>query len=139
MRRAGSFCGVHTPLPSRGRLTAAVVTMAAAAVVLGVTAAPALADNVPATPNGQNGSTAPISGVATILLFVGIPVLVIAVAAIFLLPARAVGALRYRPGRPWGFVREWFGSEPDKVVGELPSTGPGAAALFQAGGARGNW
>ena len=132
---------VQKPVFPSGRLAAlvAVSVATATAAALVVAAGPAFADDVPATPNGQNGSTAPISTVATILLFVGIPVLVIAVAAIFLLPARAVGALRYRPGRPWGFDREWFGSQPDKVVGELSRTGAEPAPSFQAGGASGSW
>lgn len=120
-------------------MAAASLLAGAGALALIAAASPAFADDIPATPNGQNGTTAPISTVATILLFVGIPVVVIVLSAIFLLPARAVGALKYRPGRPWGFDREWFGTRPDRVVGDLPTTGPGAAPLFEAGGASGSW
>lgn len=130
---------MQTPLLTRGRLVAASVATTVTAAALVVVAGPAFADNVPATPNGQNGSTAPISTVAILLLFVGIPVVIFIVAAIFLMPERSVGALKYRPGRSWGFDREWFGTRPERVVGDVPDTGPGAAPVFQAGGANGSW
>ena len=50
------------------------------------------------TPNGQNGSTAPISTVAIVLIFVGGPLLVMIFGAILTVPRRKVG----RPALPAG-------------------------------------
>ncbi len=119
------------------RLTAILATTLVASVV---GAGAAFAQD---TPNGQNGSTAPISTVATVLIFVGGPLTVMALGALITVPRRAVGALRYRPGRSWGYDREWFGPVPVGAGGpslQLESSEATTGAPLQlTGGASADW
>jgi hypothetical protein len=67
----------------------------------------------------------------TVLVFVGIPALVIAVVftLVYSTSARRTSK-RYRPGRPFTFAPVWFLAAPERVIGE------GAAAALPAGGHR---
>ena len=102
----------------------------AALAALAASPAPVL----PGYINGTNGAPDSLGGVPEVLIFLGIPAAVFLVIGTLALRQRGVGAVAYRPGRPWGFARVWFGSEPAiKDVGLMP------APLEGAGGASGRW
>ncbi len=85
----------------------------------------------------------------TILVFAGIPLVIIAIlAALTLRPAKGQKRLRYKPGQPWEHAPVWYEPHPDHT----PAVGHGAhdghAAITAApqpvsggplGGARGTW
>jgi hypothetical protein len=56
----------------------------------------------------------------TVLIYVGIPALVIALVfgLVFAGSARRGGSKRYRPGRPFEFRPVWFLSSPEQVKGD---------------------
>jgi hypothetical protein len=81
--------------------------------------------------NGTAGSPDPISTAEAIAIFVGIPVLLMIIFAALTIPQRSVGAVQYRPGRPWGYGPEWFGAKPE---GDHPR-----AAVPGSGGASARW
>lgn len=104
--------------------------MIAALAALAASPAPVIPDYT----NGTNGAPDSLGAVPEVLIFLGIPAAVFVVFGLLVLRARGVGALAYRPGRPWGFPRVWFGGEPTtQDVGTLP------APLEGAGGASGRW
>jgi hypothetical protein len=71
----------------------------------------------------------------TLGVFVGIPLgFILLVAALTLRQPRTTGALRYRPGRPWGFDAVWFGARPQES-----SDGRSRVAVPGTGGASGSW
>ncbi len=63
-----------------------------------------LADTPSTWPNGPSLSTLHV-----LLLFVGIPLLVIVVVSLLVLAPGWVNGPRYRPGQPWDAKSEWFG------------------------------
>lgn len=64
----------------------------------------------------------------TVLIFVGIPALIVLVIAGLGMAGGGRGAPRYRPGRPFEFTPVWFLSSPDQV-----SAGAEAVALPSGG------
>jgi hypothetical protein len=58
--------------------------------------------------------------IETVLIYAGIPALVIAVVVglVFANDVRRGGGKRYRPGRPFEFRPVWFLSRPEQVTGE---------------------
>jgi hypothetical protein len=88
-----------------------------------------------------------VTVVETILVFAGIPLLIVAVLAVLTLrPEKGHKRLRYKPGQPWEHAPVWF--EPHPV--DAPAHGSdGAHAAIEAprqpvpggplGGARGTW
>ena len=140
MTRVASPAGVVAPpaptsiAPSLCRLGAhsfdSLRRVIAALAALAASPAPVL----PGYINGTNGAPDSLGGVPEVLIFLGIPAAVFLVIGTLALRQRAVGAVAYRPGRPWGFARVWFGREPAiKDVGVMP------APLDGAGGASGRW
>ncbi|HVU71523.1 MAG TPA: hypothetical protein VHE83_01050 [Mycobacteriales bacterium] len=104
--------------------------MIAALAALAASPAPV----IPGYINGTNGAPDSLGGVPEVLIFLGIPAAVFFVIGLLVLRQRGVGAVAYRPGRPWGFPRVWFGGEPTvKDVGLMPPP------LEGAGGASGRW
>jgi len=87
---------------------------------------------------GDYGSPEPMRLIVTLLVFVGIPLAAMILVGVFTLRGgRGVGAVSYRPGRPWGYEREWFGAAP-----EVDPTGrgaPGRRTLPGVGGASARW
>jgi hypothetical protein len=85
----------------------------------------------------------------TILVFAGIPLVIIAIlAALTLRPAKGQKRLRYKPGQPWEHAPVWYEPHPDHT----PAVGHGAPSVHAAiaaapqpvsggplGGARGTW
>ncbi len=83
--------------------------------------------------NGEYSSPDPLPTTVTLLLFVGIPLLVVAVVAALTLPQGKGKAVAYRPGRPWAHPIVWFGTEPPAHT-EAPRVGvPGV------GGSSARW
>jgi hypothetical protein len=84
----------------------------------------------------------------TILVFAGIPLVIIAIlAALTLRPAKGQKRLRYKPGQSWDYAPIWYEPHPDGL-----GPGHGASDLHAAiaggsrsmsggplGGARGTW
>ena len=99
-----------------------------------LTASPAFADN----PLGPSEGAVPGEGLspgATLLLFVGAPVLgLLLVAAVVWLPG-AVGSNRYRPQRGWTASPVWFAGPPDPVAAVQDAQ----VGDSMRGGARGSW
>ena len=104
------------------------------AVLLGV-GVPVLAAAPAAAVNGDYVDPHPLSRTVLLLIFVGIPVLTIAVVAARTLRSGrgSGGALSYRPGRPWTHEREWFGTEPPERTASPRVSVPGL------GGASARW
>lgn len=97
--------------------------------LLGASQLPALADI------GDHYTPAPQHLAVTLGIFVGIPLgFVFLVAALTLRQPRTTGALRYRPGRPWGFDAVWFGARPQEN-----KDGRSRVAVPGTGGASGSW
>ena len=74
--------------------------------------------------------------IQTLAVFVGIPVLIYALIAIFtLLPGRGrTRRPKYRPGAEWEFPAQWWaGDQPVVVAGATEVSG------VNGGGARGTW
>lgn len=99
-----------------------------------VAAAPAGAVDI-----GDHYSPAPMHLAVTLGVFVGIPLGVLLIVSLFVMrPPRATGALRYRPGRPWGFAAVWFGARPSpSKAGAADQTI--TSVVSGAGGAHGSW
>jgi hypothetical protein len=104
-----------------------------AAVLVLAPALPAAADN---TQFGKIGDVYSPSGLplpATLLLFVGIPLIGFIVAGLLAFQPSKDANRRYRPGRPWTHEPVWFGDE------SALEREPQRAALPGAGGASGSW
>lgn len=85
---------------------------------------------------GQIGDPHPLGIVNILLIFVGVPLLVtLVLAALCLRPHSSSGSSQYRPGRPWSYEPQWFGTEaPVAITGaDGPVASPGR------GGASGSW
>jgi hypothetical protein len=57
-----------------------------------------------------------LSVTETLLIFVGVPLAVIAVVAALTFTGGNRGARRYRPGRPFEFTPVWFLSAPEQLA-----------------------
>lgn len=77
----------------------------------------------------------------TLLIFVGIPLAVIAIVAGLVYAGGRKGAKRYRPGRSYDYAPVWFtsaaqpsgpGEHPDGTQAELPGTPTKAVAMTAA-------
>ena len=93
--------------------------------------------------------------VETLLVFVGIPLLIVAVLAVLTLrPDKGHKRLRYKPGQPWEHAPVWYEPHPEHgpgdAHGENLAIGAGASAPLSGtgarphpggplGGARGTW
>lgn len=83
----------------------------------------------------------PMSTLEGLLLFVGIPLLAMAViTAMVMAPALAKGA-RSQPGQNGGASSEWFGAPEEVASGAAPRVGPQPAATSDGptGGASARW
>jgi hypothetical protein len=77
-----------------------------------------------------------VTVVQTVLVFVGIPLGIIALIALAVYGKSMVRQPnRYRPGRPWDFPSSWYVPHPDAVV-QHESAGSSTTAV---GGASGEW
>jgi hypothetical protein len=84
---------------------------------------------------GDHYTPQPLHLAVTLGVYVGIPLaFVLLVAALTLRQPRTTGALRYRPGRPWGFDAVWFGARPEESKDGRPRV-----AVPGTGGASGSW
>jgi hypothetical protein len=110
-------------------LAAVALTPVMLLSVLGALQLPASADI------GDHYTPDPMHLAVTIGVFVGIPLAVVLLVALLTMrQPRHTGALRYRPGRPWGFDAVWFGTPPDDGDERRPRV-----AVPGAGGASGSW
>ncbi len=79
------------------------------------------------------------------LVFVGIPLAIIAVIALRVYGRSLVHQPnRYRPGKPWTYPPSWYLPHPDAVVSERRPTGHAArskpaVSTTAVGGASGEW
>ena len=100
-----------------------------------LTASPALAVNDNLGPQEGADLYSGLSTLATILLFVVLPlVLLLLIALVVLLPGM-LKAERYRPSRGWSAAPVWFAGPPDPVAA-VETAEPGA---MTRGGASGDW
>ena len=84
---------------------------------------------------GDHYTPDPLHLAVTLGVFVGIPLgFFLIVASLTLRQPRQTGALRYRPGRPWGFDAVWFGARPQESTDGRPRV-----AVPGTGGASGSW
>jgi hypothetical protein len=112
-------------------LRAAFAVLAAVLVL-----APAIPASAANTQFGKIGDVYSPSGLplpATLLLFVGIPLVVFFLAGLLAFRPSKDASRRYRPGRPWTHEPVWFGDE------SALEREPQRAALPGAGGASGSW
>lgn len=82
-----------------------------------------------------------MSALHVLLVFVGIPLLVILTVSLLVYAPSWVKAPRYRPGQTWEATSEWFGAV---ATARTPSTGSAAgaetaAASSGSGGASADW
>lgn len=81
--------------------------------------------------------------VQTVLVFVGIPVGIIALITFAVYGKTMLHQpTRYRPGRPWPFQPAWFVPHPDAVVRPHPERrqiAAGTTSTTAVGGASGEW
>jgi hypothetical protein len=68
-----------------------------------------------------------VSVIQTVLVFVGIPALIVGVLALLVLAPGMVRAPRYRPGEPWTYEPVWYVPRPEHL--HTPGAGSGHAAL----------
>jgi hypothetical protein len=101
-----------------------------------------------------------VSVLETVLVFVGIPVAVVAVVAGLVYAGSTRPGKRYRPGRPFEFTPVWFLSAPERLsgvdgghghamltranpaelpAGEMSAVDTGVAAQGELGGASDRW
>jgi hypothetical protein len=77
-----------------------------------------------------------VSVVQTVLVFIGIPVAIIAVIAIGVYGKSIIRQPnRYRPGKAWEYPPAWYVPHPDAVVARTSS----GSATTAVGGASGEW
>ena len=75
--------------------------------------------------------------VETLLVFVGIPLGIIALIVLGVYGKSLVRQPnRYRPGRPWNFEPAWYVPHPDAI---LHSSGEPSGQTTAGGGASGEW
>jgi hypothetical protein len=80
-----------------------------------------------------------LSIIETVLIYVGIPALVIAVVTGLVFSGGVRRGKRYRPGRPYEFRPVWFLSAPERLTDDGTDEhkalhGAGASAALPAGG-----
>jgi hypothetical protein len=84
-----------------------------------------------------------MSVIETVLVFVGIPLGIIAVVALAVYGRTLTRQPnRYRPGKPWNYPPSWYVPHPDAVVHDVPvhTQLEGATSSTTAvGGASGEW
>jgi hypothetical protein len=68
-----------------------------------------------------------VSVIQTVLVFAGIPVLIVGVLAVLVLAPGAARAPRYRSGEPWPYEPVWYLPRPEHL--STPGAGSGHAAL----------
>ncbi len=116
------------------RVRAGATTTAAALLTVVLSAGPALAAN-PLAPQEGADSRATISTSQALLLFLGVPlVLMLVVGGLVWLPGM-VRSSRYRPQRGWSAAPVWFGGPADPVA----AVETAVVGTEDRGGARGDW
>ena len=116
------------------RLGGGLLTALLTAPALVLTASPAFATNEVGRQEGADLSSGMSTGLA-ILLFVLVPlVILLAIAAVVLLPGMAK-ADRYRPSKGWSARPMWFAGPPDPVAAVQTAD----AHAADRGGASGDW
>jgi hypothetical protein len=85
-----------------------------------------------------------VTVVQTVLVFIGIPIAIIAVVAIATLGRSLVHQPnRYRPGKSWDFPPAWYVPHPDAVVSEVRTSRHelegSPSSTTAVGGASGEW
>ena len=70
-----------------------------------------------------------LTSIETVLIYVGIPALVIVVITGLVFAGDMRRAKRYRPGRPFEFRPVWFLSAPDQLDGGRPADSNGTKEL----------
>jgi hypothetical protein len=83
-----------------------------------------------------------VTVVQTVLVFVGIPLGIIALVSLAVFGKSLTRQPnRYRPGKPWPYAPSWYVPHPDAVVNPIPHAQlEGAGARTTAvGGASGEW
>jgi hypothetical protein len=73
-----------------------------------------------------------LSIIETLLVFVGIPALVVIIVFGLVYSGGAKRARRYRPGRPFDFAPVWFLAAPEQVTGDRQPTGNDRRAVGDA-------
>jgi hypothetical protein len=77
-----------------------------------------------------------MSQLHAILLFVGGPLLIIAVITLLVMAPSLAKGPRYRPGQEWDAQPEWLGDNADEGAGELTT---GTETEADSGGASARW
>lgn len=81
----------------------------------------------------------PLSTLSALLVFAGIPLLVIAVVTLLVMAPSLANGPRYRPGQEWDGAAEWFGA-PALTADQRPRLTSGAAPeVAGTGGASARW
>lgn len=82
-----------------------------------------------------------ISTLHVLLVFAGIPLLVILTISLLVLAPGWGKGPRYRPGQPWGAENEWFASEPapDNTGGLVGAGHEASVDAPGSGGASAGW
>jgi hypothetical protein len=81
-----------------------------------------------------------VSIIQTVLVFVGIPALVIALIAFGVYGKSLLHQPnRYRPGRPWNFQPSWYVPHPDAVLQSASHPAVSGGTTTAVGGASGEW
>lgn len=88
-----------------------------------------------------------MSVIQTLLVYVGIPLLVVLLVGLAVYGRSAVRQPnRYRPGRPWPYPTAWYVPHPDAVSDVVPEVTGGqlviegaTSATVAVGGATGEW
>jgi hypothetical protein len=79
-----------------------------------------------------------MSIVQTVLVFAGVPALIIAVVAVLVYGKSMIRQPnRYRPGRAWDYPPSWFRAHPDALL-HTPAA-PDGLHTTATGGASGEW
>jgi hypothetical protein len=86
-----------------------------------------------------------VTVVETILVFAGIPLLIIAILALLIFVPGGRKRARYKSGQPWEHAPIWYEPHPDGAAGDhgshaLPAGSSGhTTSAGPLGGARGTW
>lgn len=113
----------------------AVTTGLAGAVTLLLTAGPALASGNPLGPSEGAEPGRGLGTGATLLLFVGGPLLLLAIVAAAVLLPGLMRANRYRPAKGWSAAPVWFAGPADPVTAVQDAV----LGDIVRGGASGSW